>query len=83
MATSIHVPAVLLKAVDREAKRRSVSRSKFIVEALQQALARENEEWPAEFFERLARVGPQVAPAVDEMMRAIRAGRTGKKPPRL
>jgi hypothetical protein len=83
MATSIHVPAPLLKAVDREAKRRSVSRSKFIVRALEQALAAENDDWPADFFERLATVGPDVGPAVDEMMRAIRSSRTGKKPPRL
>ena len=46
MATSIHVPPALLAAVDRRARRLSISRNKLIVRTLADSLARQD-EWDA------------------------------------
>jgi predicted transcriptional regulator len=78
MATSIHLPKGLLSAVDRRARQLKISRNRFIVRALQEELARSN-EWSPGFFEGLA-TGAVDRAAVEEMLGAIRAGRTAKKP---
>jgi predicted transcriptional regulator len=82
MPTSIHIPRSLLTAVDRRARNLHVSRNRFIVRTLEKELALET-EWTPGFFESLLSVDPGDAQAVDEMLKAIRARRTRKKPPRL
>ncbi len=82
MATSIYIPAALLAAVDRRARRLSISRNKLIVRTLAESLARED-EWDAELLGRLERAGPGVSKAIDEMLRGIRSARTAKAPPKL
>ncbi len=74
MPKGIHLPEPLLEAVDRQARRLKISRNRFIVRALEKAIARPS-GWSPGFFERLAAAEPQVVSAVDEMLEAIRATR--------
>jgi metal-responsive CopG/Arc/MetJ family transcriptional regulator len=73
MATTIHIPGGLLAEVDRRASELKLSRSRYIVRVLEEAL-RARSDWS----ERL-----EARRAVDEMMAAIRARRSSKRPPRL
>jgi metal-responsive CopG/Arc/MetJ family transcriptional regulator len=82
MPTSLHIPKPLLDEVDRRARRLKMSRNRFIVRAIEREVAAET-EWSPGFFEKLAQVSLEEAAAVDEMMDAIRAGRTRKGPPNL
>ena len=53
MSTTIHLPADLLAAVDRQARGLDMSRNRYIVRALERALANET-QWSAEFVDELA-----------------------------
>jgi predicted transcriptional regulator len=81
MATTVHIPEALLKAVDRRARQLNLSRNRFIVRALEEKLAGAA-EWSPGFFEKLES-GAADASAVTEMLRAIRAHRGSKRPPPL
>jgi hypothetical protein len=60
-----------------------MSRNALIVRALEREVA-QGSDWPPGFFERLGVKGEELQDAVDEMTRAIEAGRRSKKkPPRL
>ena len=78
MATSVHIPKALLDAVDRRARQLKISRNRFIVQVLREELARST-EWSPGFFEKIA-AGAADRAAVEEMLGAIRAHRTAKKP---
>ena len=78
MATSVHIPRVLLDAVDRRARQLKISRNRFILRVLEEELVRTT-EWSPGFFEKLG-AGAADRAAVEEMLGAIRANRTGKKP---
>lgn len=82
MPTSVHLPPPLLEAVDRQARRLRISRNRFIVRALEKALARPS-GWSPGFFERLAAVEPEDTAAVDDMLEAIHGNRRSKRPPDL
>ena len=82
VATSVHIPRKILEAVDRRARRLKMSRNRFIVRTLEKELSNET-EWSPEFFTRLAEIEPGDADAVDEMVVAIEARRTRKRPPEL
>jgi len=82
MATSVHIPPRLLEAVDRKAKSLKISRNRLIVSALEKEVA-PGSDWPPGFFERLSRVEPGVADAVDELLDSVRKARTSKAPIRL
>ena len=79
MPTSVHLPKLLLDAVDRRAKQLGVSRNRFVVRALERDVARET-EWSPGFFEKFTPLGPEDATAVDDMLAVIRANRRSKKP---
>jgi hypothetical protein len=79
MATSVHIPKALLQAVDRRARALKVSRNKLIISALEREVTA-GADWPDGFFEHLAHTDPELASAVDEMSKAIRAGRRSKGP---
>ena len=49
MPTTVHVPAALLKSVDRRAKALGVSRNRLIIRALEQALSQRS-GWAPEFL---------------------------------
>ena len=82
MPTSVHIPKPLLDAVDRKATCLRISRNRLIVRALERELT-QGSDWSPHFFEELAQVDDDVAPAVDEALRAIRTTRRSKKPQTL
>ena len=84
MSTTIHLPAQLLAAVDRQARELEMSRNRYIIRALERALATET-EWSAAFIAELAaaRADAEGRRALEDLRAAVSANRTRKDPPRL
>ena len=80
MPTSVHIPPTLLHAVDRRAAQLQVSRNRFIIQALQQALA-EHVSWSSQFLDALGE--PLPSGVVDELLETIQLNRSSKGPVRL
>jgi metal-responsive CopG/Arc/MetJ family transcriptional regulator len=78
----VHIPAALLREVDRRARRAGVSRNRFIVRAVERALESET-AWSPGFFERLAAVTAEEVAAVDDLARRMGKRASRKGPPRL
>lgn len=78
--TTVHIPDHLLKRIDDAARGRGVSRNRFVVSALEEALVREAGEWPAGFFE--SALGPEdretLKQAAAEMEAAILGNRQNR-----
>jgi predicted transcriptional regulator len=79
MPTTIHVPAALLKSVDRRAKALGVSRNRLIVRALERAV-RERTDWAPEFLEKLRGVDQETVAAVGELLADVTHARRSKPP---
>ena len=79
MPTTVHIPAPLLKSVDRRAKALGVSRNRLIVRALEQAVS-EGADWSPEFLNRLRNVDRATGEAVDELLAAVKQARRSKEP---
>lgn len=79
MPTTVHIPAALLKSVDRRAKALGVSRNRLIVKALERALS-DRVEWPPEFLEKLRNVDDDTVEAVDELLKDVKQARRSKPP---
>lgn len=82
MPTTVHIPAELLKSVDRRAKALGVSRNRLIVRALEQAVS-ERSGWTPEFLERLRNVDRETSAAVDELLADVKRSRRSKQPHKL
>jgi hypothetical protein len=82
MATSVHIPAPLLAAVDRKARTLQISRNRLIIGALEREI-RQGSDWSPNFFQRLAAVDKETVEAADEALAAILAARQSKEPKRL
>lgn len=82
MPTTVHIPAALLKSVDRRAKALGVSRNRLIIRALEQAIS-EPSGWSPEFLARLRNAPPGAPEAVDELLAAVKRARRSKGPPLL
>jgi predicted transcriptional regulator len=82
MPTTVHIPAPLLKSVDRRAKALGMSRNRLIVKALERAVS-ERAEWAPEFLERLRQVDDDTVDAVDELLNNVRQARRSKPPRQL
>lgn len=83
MSTTVHLPADLLAALDREAQRRKMSRNRYIINALERALATET-AWSTRFVEELAAAQADAASApLEDLRSAVAARRTRKGPPAL
>ena len=83
MSTTVHLPPDLLAAVDREARGRKLSRNRYIINALERALATET-TWSARFVEELAAAQADGADAtLEDLRNAVAARRTRKGPPAL
>ena len=82
MATSVHIPKPLLEAVDRRARALKMSRNKLIVQALEREVTG-GADWPSGFFDKLAAADAELVSAVDDMSKAISAGRKSKGPTKL
>jgi hypothetical protein len=79
MATSVHVPADLLRALDKKARALRVSRNSLIVKAIERDLGIDS-GWPPGFFESLAGIDDDARSALDETMAIVKLSRTSKKP---
>ncbi len=79
MATTVHIPAGLLKSVDRRAKALGVSRNRLIVRALEEAVNKRT-RWTPEFLKRLGDVDRDTSAAVDELLSAVKYARRSKEP---
>lgn len=79
MPTTVHIPAPLLKSVDRRARALGVSRNRLIVRALEQAVS-ERSGWTPEFLERLRQVDRETCDAVDELLTAVKQARRSTEP---
>lgn len=82
MPTTVHVPPVLLKAVDRRAKVLGLSRNRLIVRALEQVV-RDRSGWAPEFLQQLRAVDQAASEAVDELVDNVRRSRRSRRPPVL
>lgn len=82
MPTTVHIPAALLKSVDRRARALGVSRNRLIIRALEQALCNRS-AWSPEFLERLRDVDRETRDAVDDVLLAVKRARRSKAPPQL
>ena len=83
MSTTVHLPAALLAAVDREARGRKMSRNRYIINALERALASET-SWSARFVEELAAAQADAADeTLEDLRNAVAGARTRKEPPAL
>ena len=82
MPTTVHIPAALLKSVDRRAKALGVSRNRLIVRALEQAVE-ERSRWSPELLERLRNVDRETSAAVDELLAAVKQARRSSRPRKL
>jgi hypothetical protein len=79
MATSVHIPEALLRALDKRAKVLRTSRNSLIVKAIERDLGIET-GWPVGFFESLEVLDDDACKALDETMAAVKAARSSKKP---
>jgi hypothetical protein len=79
MPTTVHIPAPLLKSVDRRAKALGVSRNRLIVRALEQAVSQRS-RWTPEFLERLRNVDHETSAAVDDLLSTVKQARRSKEP---
>jgi predicted transcriptional regulator len=82
MPTTVHIPAPLLKSVDRRAKAVGMSRNRLIVKALERAVS-EQGQWAPEFLERLRQVDDETVDAVDELLNNVKQARRSKPPREL
>jgi predicted transcriptional regulator len=82
MPTTVHIPAPLLKSVDRRAKALGVSRNRLIVRALEQAVSQRS-RWTPEFLERLRNVDSETSAAVDDLLATVKQARRSKEPREL
>ena len=82
MATTFHIPQDLLDIIDERAKARKLSRNRFVVLTLSQAIDNEN-EWSPQFLEALDDVDKAVAEEADSMFEGIISHRSSKKPASL
>lgn len=82
MPTTVHIPAALLKSVDRRAKALGVSRNRLIIRALETAVI-ERPGWAPEFLAQLRNVDRETSDAVDELLTAVNQARRSKTPHEL
>ncbi|MCY4660942.1 MAG: ribbon-helix-helix protein, CopG family [Acidobacteria bacterium] len=84
MSTTVHLPADLLAAIDRQAQGLGLSRNRYIVRALERAVATES-RWSARLVDELAAAGAdsEGRQALVELRAAIAANRSRKEPPAL
>jgi hypothetical protein len=77
MATSVHLPKVLLDQVDRKARVMCISRNQLVVQALERDL-RGDTGWSPGFFDRLSDVKPDTAETVEALRQTVLKSRRSK-----
>jgi metal-responsive CopG/Arc/MetJ family transcriptional regulator len=79
MPTTVHLPAALLKSVDRRAKALGLSRNRLIIRALERAVS-DRSSWAPEFLEKLRSVDQEITTAVDKLLADVKQARHSKPP---
>ncbi len=84
-STTIHIPDDILTEIDRTAKRKKISRNRFVLEACKEALQRDAGEWPEGFFRQSLSHEEKdlLLEAVSEMEIAISQNRRNRGTPLL
>jgi hypothetical protein len=82
MATSVHLPKVLLDAVDRKARTMRISRNQLVVQALEREL-HGGTGWSPGFFDRLSDINPDTAETVEALRQTVLKSRRSKPPRQL
>ncbi|MGH7437226.1 MAG: ribbon-helix-helix protein, CopG family [Polyangiaceae bacterium] len=83
MPTTVHIPAELLRRVDRRAKALGSSRNRWIVEAIDASLGSRG-EWPPELVHMLSvPLGREAAAMLESSLARVMERRANRKPPRL
>ena len=79
MPTTVHIPSELLSTVDAEARKRNISRNRFVIEALERAV--ERNDWSDAFLAALNEFDPddRLGRAIDAMLGQIIAHRSSKR----
>lgn len=77
MATSVHLPKILLEAVDRKARALRISRNQLVVQALERDL-RGSTGWSPGFFDRLSDVDPDTEENVEALLQNVLKSRRSK-----
>ena len=84
MATTFHIPAAVLQTVDAQARKRKISRNKYIVEALIARVEAERSDarFPQSLFDDLLkwRTDPSRVAAIEAVERSVSSSRRSKKP---
>jgi hypothetical protein len=50
-STTVHIPDEMLSKIDRLVRQKKISRNRFIIEACETALKKDEGEWPEGFFD--------------------------------
>lgn len=79
MPATIHIPAVLMRSVERRAKSLGVSRNRLIVSALERVVD-ERPQWSSEFLTRLRRVDIATVRSVEALQRDVKRLRRSRPP---
>ena len=84
MSTTVHLPSELVARLDQRARSLGVSRNRYIRQALELAVDRDD-TWSPHFLAMLREAGKDVEAGreIDDLRRAVAARRTGKGPPHL
>ena len=77
MPTSVHLPELLLAAVDRKARSLRISRNQLVVRALEREI-RQDSDWSPGFFDHLSDCDPDTAAGIDDLLREVRQARRSK-----
>ena len=83
-STSVHLPAAVLKALDRVAKQRGVSRNRLITEACRSLVGGGHRAWPERYLEAEDLPARDVAllrSTFGEWTESVTAARRSKKAP--
>ena len=80
MPTTVNIPQPLLDKVDERATALQLSRNKFIITALEKAIAEET-TWPESFLEAINKM--EAIEGENEFMDIIKESRSSKAPPEL
>jgi len=79
MPTTVHIPAALLKSVDRRAKALGLSRNRLIIRALERVVS-DRSGWAPEFLEQLRSMDRETTTAVDALLADVKEARHSKPP---
>jgi predicted transcriptional regulator len=82
-STTIHFPQDVLRKIDAVARRRGISRNRFVIQSCEQAVAYDSGQWPEDFFELSADNQRLLDQATRELEAAVLRNRASRGAPLL